>query len=302
MILTAEQFLDVRFVLSEKKLRLAFEKKPTLSVCFVLDFDDARTRGSMLFCKGKSFRCAHLGAIVIVSPRPGVAEPDCRKQGQLSFGRTTIARRDFDQNIFDARFCVFGNNVEISVFVERARFEEFVLVVVLSPPAVFFYQLAVGEFALRIFVQALHIRVGRRGIEIEVVLLDVFAVIAFVAGEAEQPFLQNWIFAIPHRQGKTNKLAAVGNPHDSVFAPTIRSRTRVVMRKEIPGCAVLAVIFTHGAPLALGKIGTPTPPVRLSIPRFFQAFFFGVHRLVSFKAFGNFIRLRFQSRVRPDLE
>src|ERR1700739_2069267 len=118
----------------------------------------------------------------------------------------------------------------------------------------------------------------RRGrIEIKVVLLDVFAVIAFIASEPEQPFLQNWVFAVPHRQGKAHQLAPVGNPQDSVFAPAVGSRTCVIVREEIPRCSVFAVVFADGAPLPFGEIRPPALPVRLSASRFFKTFFFGVH-------------------------
>src|SRR6266567_2425385 len=98
--------------------------------------------------------------------------------------------------------------------------------------------------------------------------------IAFIAGEPKQPFLQDWVFAIPHRQGKAHQLTPVGNTHDSVFAPAVGPRTRVIVWEEIPGCSVFAVVFADGAPLALGEIRAPTLPVCLSITRFFEAFFF----------------------------
>ena len=48
-------------------------------------------------------------------------------------------------------------------------------------------------------------------IEIEIVLLDVFAVIAFVAGQSEQPLLEDRIFAVPEGESKTDVLVPVGD-------------------------------------------------------------------------------------------
>ena len=59
------------------------------------------------------------------------------------------------------------------------------------------HKLAVRESSLRILVQKLHIRVRRRGVEIEVVLLYIFAMIAFAARQAEKPLFQDRILAIP---------------------------------------------------------------------------------------------------------
>jgi hypothetical protein len=50
---------------------------------------------------------------------------------------------------------------------------------------------------LRIFVEIFAIRVGWRRIEIEIVLLYVFTVIALAIGEAEGAFLQDRIRAVP---------------------------------------------------------------------------------------------------------
>ena len=50
---------------------------------------------------------------------------------------------------------------------------------------------------MRVLVEVLHVGVGGSVIEVEVVLLDVFAVVSFSGGEAEGSFLQNGILAVP---------------------------------------------------------------------------------------------------------
>src|SRR6266568_3035540 len=59
----------------------------------------------------------------------------------------------------------------------------------------------------------------------------------------------------------------------------------MIVREEIPRCSMFAVVFADRAPLALGEIGAPALPVRLSITRFFEAFLFDIHGVVSLTTF-----------------
>src|SRR6266508_549445 len=100
-----------------------------------------------------------------------------------------------------------------------------------------------------------------RRIEVVIVFLDVFAVVAFVAGETEKALLENGVFAIPKGQREADVLMPVADAADAVFAPAIGAAARVVMGQIFPGRAVGAVIFADRAPLALGQIGSPALPV-----------------------------------------
>ena len=51
-----------------------------------------------------------------------------------------------------------------------------------------------------------------RGIQVKVIFLDVLAVIPFVARQAEEPFLENRIAAIPEREGEADHLMPVTDP------------------------------------------------------------------------------------------
>ena len=90
-------------------------------------------------------------------------------------------------------------------------------------------QLVVGIGALRVLVEPLHVGVRRRGVEVEVVLLDVFAVVAFGVGQAEETLLENRIVAVPQRERKTELLRVVGNAGQSVLAPVIGARARLIV-------------------------------------------------------------------------
>ena len=102
-------------------------------------------------------------------------------------------------------------------------------------------------------------------IEVEVVFLDVFAVIALAVGQAEQPLLEDRVLAVPQREGKAQALLVVGDAGEAVLAPAIGARARLVVGEVVPGVAVVAVVLAHGSPLALAQIRSPFFPRRLPL-------------------------------------
>src|SRR5207245_628111 len=111
----------------------------------------------------------------------------------------------------------------------------------------------------------------------KVALLDVLAVVAFVAGHAEETLLQNRIPPVPERERKADLLVAVADPRQSILVPTIDSGPRMVMRKILPGRAVRAVVFAHSAPGALAHVRSPPVPVRPPVARILQPLLFARH-------------------------
>src|SRR5581483_12156962 len=115
-------------------------------------------------------------------------------------------------------------------------------------------------------------------VEVEVVLLHVLAVVAFAVGQSEEPFLQNRVPSVPERQAEAEALRVVGNAGDAVFAPTISPRTRMIVWKEVPRVAVLAVILAHGSPLSLAQVRSPLLPRDRPHAGFLEPTFFIGHR------------------------
>jgi hypothetical protein len=113
---------------------------------------------------------------------------------------------------------------------------------------------------LRIFIQVLHIGVGRCAIEVEIIFLDVFAVIALAVGQAKQPLLEDRVFAVPQGEGKAQPLFIVTEPGKPIFAPVIGARASLIVSEVIPRVAVFTVILAHRTPLALAEIGAPLLP------------------------------------------
>jgi hypothetical protein len=77
---------------------------------------------------------------------------------------------------------VFDEDVEVAVLVENAGVEQLVLGFAAAAALVLLDQIDVGKGGLRILIEILHVGMTGDIVQIEVVLLDVFAVIALAVG------------------------------------------------------------------------------------------------------------------------
>jgi hypothetical protein len=109
----------------------------------------------------------------------------------------------------------------VTVIVEHTGVEQFVLRLVATSLVVGPYDMVVRIRGLRVLVEVLHVRVGRRGVEVEVVLLHVLAVVALTVGQAEEPFLEDGIVAVPQGQREAEELPVVADAGEPVFTPPI---------------------------------------------------------------------------------
>src|ERR1700719_3267834 len=192
-----------------------------------------------------------LGPLRFVAPGPRIAKPNRWEQIKGSGIASAIPCRDANQNISRRRLCVFDEDIEIAIAIEYAGIEQLEFGIGFRPAAVFGDQPRVGEFGLRILVQHLQIGVRGRGVEVEIAFLYVFAMIAFVTGQAKQAFLQDRIAAVPECRREADMLMAIAYSPDAVFAPAIGAGTGVVVRKIFPRRAIGAVILANRPPLAL---------------------------------------------------
>src|SRR5262249_48851688 len=128
------------------------------------------------------------------------------------------------------------------------------------PAAAGLDELVVRIGRLRILVEVLHIRVGRRGVEVEVVFLYVLAVVRLTVRQPEQPLLQNWVFAVPQGERETQQLPIVRDPRQPVLAPSVGPRAGLLMTEVVPRVAGLAVVLSHRSPLPLAQVGPPLLP------------------------------------------
>ncbi|OPY90220.1 MAG: hypothetical protein A4E73_02606 [Syntrophaceae bacterium PtaU1.Bin231] len=214
--------------------------------------------------------------------RPVIPEPERRQQMQLGRLRSPVVRRDSDEDVFRGGLGVFHEDVEVAVAVEDAGVEELVLHLVPGTPLVGVHQVGVREGRLWVFVEVLHVRMGRRRVEVEVVFLHILAVIALAVGQPEEALLQNRVPAVPQRKGKAQPLFVVGQACQAVFAPAVGPGAGMLVGEEIPGVAPLAVVLAHRAPLPFAQVGAPLLPGHALRPRLPEADLFGMHGMCSF--------------------
>ena len=203
-------------------------------------------------------------------PRPGVPEPERRQQVQLGRLRTAVPDRQAHEDIVGRGLRVLDLDVEVPVLLEHAGVEQLELGGGAAPTAVFNDQALVRVGPLGVLVEPLHVRVGRGGVEVEVILLDVLAVVTLDAAEAEEAFLEDRVPAVPERQREAEPLVVVRDAGEPVLAPSVGARTRVVVGEGFPGRAVLRVVFAHRAPLAFAQVGAPALPVCRALARFLE--------------------------------
>src|SRR5262249_53621792 len=98
------------------------------------------------------------------------------------------------------------------------------------------------------------------GVEVIVQLLDVLAVVALGVGEAEEPFLEDGVAAVPQGEGEAEPALAVADAQQPVLAPAVGPATGMVVGERPPAVAGGGVILADGAPLALGQVGPPKLP------------------------------------------
>ena len=145
----------------------------------------------------------------------GCRAPTPRRSGTTRWaGRATRGRlrpaidhADLDQEVLGRLLSILDEHVEVAIPLEDTRIQEFVLHVATGAPFVRLNEVGVvRKGRLGILVQLLHVRMGRRAIEVEVVLFDVLAVVAFAVGQAEQSLLEYWILAVPQTHAEAEHL------------------------------------------------------------------------------------------------
>src|SRR5262245_33010842 len=194
-------------------------------------------------------------------PRPRVAEPERRQQMQRRGVRSSIGDRDANQQVVGGRLRVFDDDVEVAVLVEDSGVDKLELGFTPAAPLILVDQPPVGELGLRILVETLHVGVGRRRVEIEVIVLDVLAVVSLWAGQSEEPLLENRVSLVPQSKREADALVVIRDAEDPVLAPAIGAGASVIMGKVVPGRPVGRIVLSDCAPLALRQVRSPPPPV-----------------------------------------
>ena len=160
-------------------------------------------------------------SFTVVARAPGVAKEERGKKVDLGRLRSPIGDGEADRDVVGRELGVLHADVEVAVAGKHPGVEQLVLRLVPRAVPVGPDQVVVGKRRLRVLVQILHVRVGRRRIEIEVVLLDVLPVIALAVRKTEQPLLEDRIATVPERDREAEELAVVGDAGEAVLSPTV---------------------------------------------------------------------------------
>src|SRR5262249_14332502 len=128
-----------------------------------------------------------------------------------------------------------------------------------------------------VLVERLEVRVGGRGVEVVIQLLDVFAVVALGVAQAEQALLEDRVVPVPQGEGQAKELIPVAQAGEAVLAPAVGAAAGLVVRQVVPGDAALAVVLADGAPLAVAEVGAPFLPALPDARVLVQAVLFGAH-------------------------
>ena len=269
----------VRFILGKEQRHLAFAGKDEFTQQRMRCRDRARARRCLDLLEVRFLGCP----VGFGNPRrPVIPEPECRQEMQLGRVRSPVGCRDPHQDVFRTGFGVLHEDVEIAVAVEHARVEELILHLVPGAPLVGVHQVGVRKGRLGVFVEVLHVRMGRRAVEVEVVLLDILAVVAFAVGQPEEALLEDRVPAVPQGQGKAQPLFVVGYAGQAILSPAVGPRAGLIVGEEIPGVTPLAVVLAHRPPLPLAQVGSPFLPGDLLLPSLFEADLFRAHKISSF--------------------
>ena len=251
----AEDALRVGFVFREQKRRVPFAVKVPFSKLGAGGLDDAARRAGGGLLQNRFFG--------IDLPGPLIAEPERRQDVQPGRLRAAVVNADLDEDLLGGLLGVFHKDVEVAILSKHPRIDQFVLKFMMPPPAAGLDQVGVRVGGLGILVEVLHVGMGRRAVEVEVIFLDVLPMVAFAVGQPEEAFLKDGIPPVPQRQGEAEPLFVVGEAGQAILTPAVGARAGLVMGEIIPGVTAFAVILAHGSPLALAEVGPPLFPGNL---------------------------------------
>jgi len=135
--------------------------------------------------------------------------------------RAAIRDIDADQNIFRCDLGILDDDIEIAALLEDAGVYQLEFPIESVASAVFFQELFVGIRGMRIFIEILHVGVRRSVIQVEVILLHILTMIAFVGGETEHALFENGVVSIPENERKAEILVTIADAGDAIFIPTV---------------------------------------------------------------------------------
>lgn len=100
---------------------------------------------------------------------------------------------------------------------------------------------------------------GWRRIKVVVELFDVLPVVSLMTSNTKETFLEYRILAVPQRQPKTETLVVIRDTSQTILAPPICARSRVLMGEMAPSVAICRVVLANSG-LHRGRSAIPSMP------------------------------------------
>src|SRR5512142_476286 len=101
----------------------------------------------------------------------------------------TIYSSDANEDIFWIDFSILDDNIEVAILRKDPCVNQFIFRFASSTTAILGHQISIREGPLWILVQRLHIGMGRGTVKEVIVFLHILTMVAFRAGQAEEPLL-----------------------------------------------------------------------------------------------------------------
>src|SRR5207302_537432 len=133
------------------------------------------------------------GAAAISTPRPRVSEPQRGQHMQWRASRSTVCGGHAEDDIGRIELGGLDDHIEVAVVVKHSSVEELVFWRQPATPSVGMYQVSIWERALWVLVEGSRVGMSGCAVEIEVVLLDIFTMVAFGARQSKQALLEDWV-------------------------------------------------------------------------------------------------------------
>src|SRR5262249_34197762 len=142
-----------------------------------------------------------------LGPRPGVPEPERGQEAERRELAAAIRDRHTHEHVVRRGLGIFDEDVEVTTFVEDARIEDAVFALLGATRDIVREEPRIRKFDLWIFVERLCVGMSRGRVEIEILLLYRFAVVAFGRSEPEKTLFQDWIAFVPQRDREAEQTA-----------------------------------------------------------------------------------------------
>ena len=120
-------------------------------------------------------------------PGPFITKDKRRKDIERCLLWSLIRDRNANQRFVWILLRILNQHIKISILMQDAGVEELVFMRTSSASRIFVAKVVVRKSSLRIFIKCFGVRVSGRCVKVVVKLFDVFTVIAFGVGEAEEP-------------------------------------------------------------------------------------------------------------------